>query len=153
MKTLQLDNFTLEPYSKNNIDHRSVVITLGNDQATKKYLGDLDYMIERIRQRRLENFVDEAYVVYYGGDYPIGILSLSVLEGKYEISIGILPEYRGQHLASLLLSEFTELTFEMYPELESISTQINPSNEGSIKSAMLAGYERKNKTEYSIKRM
>lgn len=152
MSNIQLDNFLLEPYRKDNIDHRSVIITLGNDKGTQKYLGDLDYMIERIRQRRLENFVDEIYIAYYN-DYPIGLASLSIFDGKYEISVGLLPEYRGQHLAPMLLSEFSEMTFEMYPDLESISIRVNTANESAIKSIDLSGYEKKSSTEYSIKRM
>lgn len=152
---MKLDNFYLEPYQNGNVEHRSVVISLCNDPNGKKYLGNLEFHIQMIEKRKEDDLHNQAFIAYYGDDYdsiPVGFISLSVHQGSYEISYGILPQYRKQNLGSLLLQEFSEQLLELYPEIMELILVISDLNEGSKSVANLAGYEKKDRIHYRMKR-
>lgn len=148
---MKLDNFVLEKYSEYDDIHNEVLNNLGSDNATKKYLGDLRYAIFRIEQRKQEYDCNAFYIAFYN-DYPIGYISLTNIKYSFQISSAILPKYRGQHFAALLLQEFSEKVFETYSYIDKLDLVIENKNIGSIKSAELAGYEKEGNA-YSQRRM
>ncbi len=150
--TLNLDNFILEEYNTNYSNHKEVLEQLSCDQETKKYLGNLQYTIQKINQRKAINNLNFAWIAYYKDGSPIGFLTLSYMEASYQISCSILPEYRRQNLGALLLQEATEKIFEEYQQIEEIILKIDQKNIGSIKMADLAGYSRENETTFREKR-
>lgn len=152
MAKVELDSFDLESYFELSTIHKDVIFNLGIDNNTKKYLGDLNYLITRVRQRRNDNFIDEIYIVFNKEEISLGIMSLSIIDDKFEVSIGILPKYRGLHLASKMLGEFTNYIFSKYPNIDKIYGQINSANEASIKGAISAGFQREQTNLYSISR-
>lgn len=148
---VNLDNFILEEYDQNNREHREVISHLGKDQGVKKYLGNINYSIEKINFRKNENFHNGAFIPYYN-DYPIGYLSLSYIHDEYQISYGILSEFRKQNLASLLLEEFSDYLLSNDLEIDQLILKIEQDNIGSRKVADLAGYTPNSTTKYSRKR-
>lgn len=142
---VKLDNFCLEEYNSHNQDHKTVIIELCNDPFGQLYLGDLEYQTE-------EDI--HSYIVYYGkSDEPVGYISLTVKEERYEISYGDRPKFRGQHLGALLLQEFSEALFERYPEIDTLTLIINNLNTSSKKTADLAGYIKETSVRHVQHRM
>ena len=148
---MKLDNFELEYYNKENIEHRSVLTLIGNQEISQKFLGTIDLLVSNTEKRFLENFVDSFYIAYYN-DEPVGFITINLIDNKYEISSGILPKFQKQHLGPLLLQEFSEKIFEKYKNIDKLYLQINQANIGAQKSAQLAGYEHEVGTRYSMKR-
>lgn len=151
MTNLKLDNFDLIKFDFNNEEHNLVIRKLC-DKNKSNYLGDLFYSIALIRKRQEENYYNEAYIAYYN-DYPIGFISLSYKNSAYEISYGILKEYRNQHLGTLLLDEFSEVLFNNYEDINNLTLVINKNNIASIKLANMASYESDTKDNYTRHRM
>lgn len=149
---MELDNFFLAEYNKQNIDHQNIVNNLGNDYDAKTYLGNLNYHIDRINQRKEDNPCNHAYIAYYD-DIPVGFISIYLEDEMYQISYGIVKEKRGEYLAALLLQEFSEEMFEEYPEIDTLTLLINNLNTGSKKTANLAGYTHINGMKHTMKRM
>lgn len=148
---MELEHFILEEYNPSNYYHKSTVILLGNDEKVWQYLGDMDIMIEEIKNKSLENPYDRFYVVYQKGEIePFGIIAFTFFkhDNTYSIMYGILPNYRGKKLSSVLLTEFTEYIFNQYQEIEEISLQINKRNIISMKTALHSGYTKKYGTKY-----
>lgn len=128
---MELDNFFLAEYDFQNINHRAVVIEIENADR-EKYLGDLEYHIARINQRREDNRCNHAYIAYYN-DYPVGFITIYTESDTYQISYGVRPEKRGEYLGTLLLQEFSEKMFEVYPEIDKLTLIINNLNTSSKK--------------------
>ena len=135
---MELDNFFLAEYDFQNVDHRTVALEIENADK-EHYLGDLEYHIARINQRREDNRCNHAYIAYYN-DYPVGFISIFTEADSYQISYGIRPEKRGEYLGALLLQEFSEKMFEVYPEIDKLILVIKNPNEYSKKTADLVGY-------------
>ena len=62
---MELDNFFLTEYDSKNIDHKTVIIKLENADLKDKYLGNLEYHIEKTTKRREYNRCNHAYISYY----------------------------------------------------------------------------------------
>jgi len=152
MNQLELENFLLIEYDANNKRHQDVIATINSTENGKKYLGNLYYTIQRIYQRRESNSFNIPYIVYYL-DEPMGYISLSYIDNSYQISYGIIPKYQGQYLGSELLMEFSDILFEMYPNIDKLSLKISNDNIGSIKLATKVGYVLEDKDTYTQKRM
>ena len=135
---MELDNFFLAEYDFQNVDHRTVALEIENADK-EHYLGDLEYHIARINQRREDNRCNHAYIAYYN-DYPVGFISIFTEADSYQISYGIRPEKRGEYLGALLLQEFSEKMFEVYPEIDKLTLVIKNPNEYSKRTADLVGY-------------
>lgn len=148
---IELENFILEEYNKNNNEHTEVIYNLNKDQNVKKYLGNINYSIERISERKKENKYNKAFIPYYN-NYPVGYISLSYINSEFQISYGILNEYRKQNLAALLLEEFSEYLLENYQDIEELILKIKEDNIGSIKVAELADYYKESNEKYSRNR-
>lgn len=149
---MELDNFFLAEYDERNVDHKTTIIKLENDSTAKTYLGNLEYHIARINQRKEQNRCNHAYIAYYN-DVPVGFISIYLEQEKYQISYGIIPEKRKEYLGALLLQEFSEELFEEYPEIETLTLLINNLNTGSKKTARLAGYTHESGITHTMKRM
>lgn len=148
---MELDNFFLAEYDFQNVDHRTVALEIENADK-EHYLGDLEYHIARINQRREDNRCNHAYIAYYN-DYPVGFISIFTEADSYQISYGIRPEKRGEYLGALLLQEFSEKMFEVYPEIDKLTLVIKNPNEYSKKTADLAGYTQENSVRHTQRRM
>jgi len=154
---MQLDNFILKDYYDLDIEHKTVAVNLYNDPDVKRYFSDFLYYIELSLNRYKENFKNRVYVVYYGNEnysYPVGMLILNVYGDKYELSYAILKEYRGEHLATMLLQEYTEYFFDKYKDIDKIYLHINTKNTGSIKVALYSNFVKseKDRTSYVLNR-
>ncbi len=146
-----LDNFQLEEFNRENNEHREVLEKLNKDQGVKRYLGDINYSIERINKRYCENRFNKAFIPYYN-EYPIGYISLSYIDDEYQISCGILNEFRKENLASLLLEEFSDYLLNNYEEIDKLTAKIESDNIGSIKAASLASYSEEDRNKYIRRR-
>ena len=60
---MNLDNFYLAPYNGGNMEHRNILLKLWNDKAGKEYLGDLEYHIKRIRERKKDDSRNEFHIM------------------------------------------------------------------------------------------
>lgn len=150
---LELDNFFLAEYDPKNVDHKTTIIELENDEGGRKYLGDLEYHIELVNERYQENRCNHAFIAYYGEEEdPSGFISITGKDDAYQISYGIRPKYRGEYLGALLLQEFSEKMFEIYPEIDDLTLVINNLNTASRKTADLAGYTQEDRVSYTQKR-
>lgn len=149
---MELDNFYLAEYNNRNIDHKTTIIELENDKDGKNYLGDLEYHVLMVNKRQEENPCNHAYIAYYD-DIPVGFISITSKDDNYQISYGIRPKKRGEYLGALLLQEFSEKMFDIYPEIDKLTLIINNLNTGSKKTASLAGYSQENSFRHTQKRM
>ena len=145
---MQLDNFNLEKYKSYNLEHRSIMTTIDNDNSSKKYLGDLFLFIRNTNLRNEDNNIDNIYIAYYNS-YPIGFISINIFDNKAYISYALLNEYRHQYLGSLLLQEFSDKLFEIY-NFKDIYLEISPKNIASIKTSNLVGYKKRSLTKYVL---
>lgn len=149
---MQLDNFDLEEYDRNNIEHKTVVIELENDKNGKQYLGNIEYQVDAINIRREEDMANRTYIAYYDMK-PVGYISLTHKKDLYEISYGIRPKCQGERLGALLLQEFSEKVFEDYEKIDELTLMINTQNTSSKKTAELAGYTQETSTRHSQRRL
>ncbi len=152
MRTLELENFFLLEFDFQNETHHNVLNKIESTKEGKHFLGNINYAITKINQRKEKTPYNIAYIVYYLDD-PMGYISLTYFDNAYQISYGITPEYRGQYLGSLLLMEFSDKLFELFPEIEKLTLKINDLNIGSIKLAEKVGYEKQDKETYTQRRM
>ncbi len=148
---MTLDNFILEEYNEKNMEHKTVLVKLENDLKTQKYLGDLEILNEFIKENKNNGLISNFYIVYFHYN-PIGIITINQYNKFYEISYGILPEYRKQNFAVLLLKEFSKKLFKKYKEIDQLDLRINIKNIGSQRVATLAGFENDYKCNYTMKR-
>ncbi len=150
---MNLDNFWLEKYDESKIEHKSVVVKLCNDDSVEHYLGNIFYLIEMLEREKRDY---KAFIAYYNG-YPIGFILLASRKNNgvqdEELAYSILPTYRHQYFGSLLVQEFSEKIFELYPDISMITAYINPDNEFSKKAILLAGYNREKGIKYTQKRL
>ncbi|MBD9074375.1 N-acetyltransferase [bacterium] len=112
------------------------------DVLMTEYLGNIHYMIESIYKRKANDFrhLNEVFIAYYN-DYPIGLISITYLNERQEISIGILEKYRHQYLGSLLTFEFMEKIFELYPDINELYEVVDDKNSNSQKLVQRIGGE------------
>ena len=138
---MELDSFILEKYDSSRKLHQEIVTSLMQSQNSE-YLGNIYYMIESIYKRKANDFrhLNEVFIAYYN-DYPIGLISITYLNERQEISIGILEKYRHQYLGSLLTFEFMEKIFELYPDINELYEVVDGKNINSQKMAKKIGSE------------
>ncbi len=146
-----LDNFILEEYNEKNIEHKSLLINLGNDFKIQRYLGNLEMLYEFLNRNNKNGLVANFYVAFFN-KIPVGIITINQYSNTYEISYAILNIYRKQHFGSLLLSEFSKKIFEQYNDIDSLDLRINIKNIASQKLALFAGYENICGDIYTLKR-
>lgn len=149
---ISLDYFELEEYSNVNKYHKLVIEELMMDRRVQEFLGDIRFMITMINKRRDENHIDNMYIARKNGEY-IGFISLSIIEDRYEVSIGLLPKFRGQNLAYLLTQDFCDYVFEWYPDIDNIYARIKMNNIGSIKAAEMSGFKQDDEGRYVYSRV
>lgn len=150
MNNIDLNIFRLEAYNSAKETHVECIEKLNNDVDVKKYLGNLFYMIDRIRLRRDENFIDQIYIVYFH-DKIIGFISISIIDEIPCISSALLRDYRGESLGRLLLQNFTYYLQDYY-HFDKVYVHINSDNERSKAIAEFVGYEYEDGDKYSISR-
>lgn len=151
---MELDNFYLEKYTTDDYNHRTTIIELENDKDARLYLGNLENWILRMQEKEEIGFRNNAYIAYYKDNpEPIGFISLTKNTERYEISYGIRPKYRGEHLAALLLQEFSETVFNTYSEINELTLNINNLNTPSKKTADLVGFEKETSTRHVQRRV
>ncbi len=143
---MQLDNFYLERYQDFNLEHRSIMTII--DNTSRKYLGDLFFLINNTNKRFEDNNIDSIYIAYYN-NYPIGFISLNIYDNKPFISYALLSEYQHQYLGSLLLLEFSDKLFNIY-NFDNLYLDINQSNIASIKTSQIVGYKKRSLTKYVL---
>lgn len=138
---MELDSFILEKYDSSRKLHQEIVTSLMQSQNSE-YLGNIYYMIESIYKRKINDLrhLNEVFIAYYN-DYPVGLISITYLNERQEISIGILEKYRHQYLGSLLTFEFMEKIFELYPDINELYGVIDGKNINSQKMAKKIGSE------------
>ena len=138
---MELDSFILEKYDSSRKLHQEIVTSLMRSQNSE-YLGNIHYMIESIYKRKANDFrhLNEVFIAYYN-DYPIGLISITYLNERQEISIGILEKYRHQYLGSLLTFEFMEKIFELYPDINKLYEVVDDKNSNSQKLVQRIGGE------------
>lgn len=138
---MELDSFILEKYDSSRKLHQEIVTSLMQSQNSE-YLGNIHYMIESIYKRKTNDFrhLNEVFIAYYN-DYPIGLISITYLNERQEISIGILEKYRHQYLGSLLTFEFMEKIFELYPDINELYEVVDDKNSNSQKLVQRIGGE------------
>ena len=144
---MKLDNFILESY--NNLpEHQRVIDSLMKSDV-HSYLGNIYYMIQNIYKRKEEYplTLNEFYIAYYN-DYPVGIVSITYMNEREEMSCGILPQFEHQHLGSLLLLEFTEKIFALNPSLDSLYSVIDKKNIASQRMVLNTGGHKENETTF-----
>lgn len=149
MNNIDLNIFRLEAYNSTKESHVECIEKLNSDGDVSKYLGNLFYMIDRIRLRREENFIDQIYIVYFH-DKIIGFISISIIDEIPCVSYALLSNYRGESLGRLLLQDFTYYLQDYY-HFDKIYVHINNENVSSKKTAKFVGYEYEGGDKYSIK--
>lgn len=150
---MQLDNFYLEKYDSTIPIHKTVIIELCNDRNSSPFLGDLEHHILEVNKRKKETFDLEniVYIAFY--DYnPVGFISLTHQSERYEIAYGITPKFRGYHLGSLLLMEFSERIFMEFDKINELTLMISKQNTSSKKTALLAGFDKVSSAKYVQRR-
>lgn len=105
-----------------------------------------------VNKRIEENRCNHAYIVYYA-DIPIGFISITNKDESYQISYGIRLKSREEHLGTLLLQEFSEKMYEIYPKIDKLTLVISDVNERSQDAVTLAGYTQENNTRYTQRRI
>jgi len=143
---MELDSFRLEEYNQKDLTHRTVAIELAND-VNGNYCFDIDYQVSELKKYKPPH--NKAYIVYYL-DIAVGYISLVHKEDRYEVSYSIVPKYRGHHLATILLKEFSNKVFEIYSEIDKITLLISRFNTPSKKTALAAGYKKENSARYTL---
>lgn len=154
MEKINLGSFYIEEYDETNIDHKSTMVTLSN-QDDFMYIGDLFWLEEEFRIAKEKGKEDTLNIAFIG-DVPVGMIGFNVLEGHFYLMVAILPQYRGQSYASRLVLEYAKFLFTKYPEIPDVHASIHMSNRKSLRSAQKAGFvpsgKSRNNTNYVLKR-
>ena len=132
---MKLDNFDLVEFDKFSSEHRNVI-----ERIYSKYLGNINYMIDRINFRKEDDYAHNRFFIAYYNDRPIGFISITRKDFGYEVSSGLVPEERGYYLGPMLLQEFSEEIFNSMPDVHQLVLKISPTNIKGQSSAIRAGY-------------
>ena len=147
MEKINIGSFYIEEYDAKNIDHKSTLVRLSN-QEDFKYIGELDWLEDEFRTSREKGERDTLNIAYIG-DVPVGIIGFNVIKDEYQLMIAILPEFRGQRYSSRLALEYARFLFKQYPEIPNVHAAINKNNLISIKSAKREGFLEANSSMYN----
>lgn len=147
METIELDDFVLEPFDSDNMDHRYISVVLDNDVSFHDYVGETNYLIENAKSKQENGHRDCVYIIKNNDDY-LGLITLITLNGKPYLAMGIIPNKQGYHFGKNVLKEYIEYLFREYPEYDKIFSSINPQNEKSINNVLKLGFNKVSYTEY-----
>lgn len=143
---MELESFKLQIYN-DSLEHRKIIIELWNDDESREFLYDLS---KEIRYLEEQSYIDErnnAYIVYQD-ETPIGYISLKGENNRFTISYGLLKEYRGKHIGTQLLREFSTQVLITYANIDKLVLIIDNKNIGSKKVAINAGYQKDSMIRY-----
>ena len=130
-----------------SIEHRRIIVELWNDEESRNFLYDLSKEIRYLEEKNLLDKRNNAYIVYKDNN-PIGYISLKGENNKFTISCGLIKEYRGKHLGTQLLREFTSKVLVTYSDIDKLVLIIDNKNIGSKKVAINAGYQKESIIRY-----
>lgn len=148
MEHIRIPTFNLELYDLNNTAHIDVLNELWTDNDTNKYLYDKDKFINNILNG--DDKYNSIYIVSIDSTY-IGFVSLYFYDNTYEVSNGILKDFRGRGYSTKLIKEFCEYVFDN-TNINKLYAYIDEKNISSIKSAIKVGFSNTNGKEYLLTR-
>ena len=158
---IKLDDFLLETYDNKNFSHVVFKEKLINSNDSKLISNDIDNYIIKTKKSGKIDKISNVYVVKYRNDL-IGMVFVNyhpeeekedvLLKEEIEIGLGLLDEYKGMHLGSLIEKELSTKLLNIYPQFNEIVVRINEDNIESIKSAKNAGFIQIGNDEYHFKR-
>lgn len=148
MERIELEDFTLEVFDYENMDHRFITVVLDNDVDFHDYVGETQFLIESVKEKGKQ---DRLYVVKRGEEY-LGIISLITLDDKPYLTVGIIPEMRRKHYGYNLLREYIDYLFNEYYDYDTIFASVYPKNRASINNVLKLGFSQVSKTKYAKKR-
>lgn len=160
-KGITLDDFILDEFGFDNEKHillKDNIIKSTNSELISK---DIDTYIKRNNELNKQDKITNTYVVNYKDNliglsfvnyHPEVVRDGQTLKEEVEIGTGLLDEYRGKHLGTLLEKELSKKLLEMYPRFNEIVARIDNDNINSIKAATNAGFEHIKDDEYHFKR-
>ncbi len=146
VKKMKLDNFNLEKIDLYNINHIKIIDCLNDDVYVKKYIGNLYRIINKCNESTIDSF----YMVIKNEEI-IGFIMLS-FNNTYRISYALLPKYRKQYLAPLLLQEFSYHLLDNNLLINTLELIIESSNKKSINAANMVGYKKVSDYIYTLKK-
>ena len=144
---MDLESFILQEYDDYKLEHRKVIIELWNDEESRKFLYDLSKEVKYLEEKYFEDKRNNAYIVYKDNQ-PIGYISTKADNNKCVISYGLTKEYRGKHIGTCLLKEFTSKILLSYSDVDRLVLIIDNKNTGSKKVATNAGYQQETTIRY-----
>ena len=161
MKTILLDDFLLDEFDFNNDNHLKLEKDLINSTNSDLISKDIDRFIKRNHELGLKDNITNTYVVKYNNNliglafvnyHPEEVIDESLLKEEIEIGTGLIDEYRGKHLGTLLEKELSKKLLDIYPKFNEIVARINEDNINSIKAITNAGFIHISDDEYHFKR-
>ena len=158
---LKLEDFLLEEYDDTDVKHRILKNRIIKMKDSKLISEDINRYIRRNIELGKTDHITATYVVIKDNDY-IGLAFVNYHPDKVdnnrfypeeiEVGLGLLEEFRGNSLGSLLEQELSEKLLSIYPQFDLITARVGKENIASIKSGEKAGFEWANGDEYHYKR-
>lgn len=138
LERIELEDFTLEVFDYDNINHRFVTVVLDNDDDFHDYVGETQYLIESAKIKEKKGKRDRVYVVKHEEKY-LGIICLIILDDKPYFAIAIIPGMRRQHYGYNLLREYIDYLFNEYHDYDTVFASVYPKNKASINNVLKLG--------------
>ncbi len=150
---IQIGDFEIYEYDKNNPDQRHLKYVLNNNDDFLKYVTKK--IEERLKEGKILPggglSIDGSYLVKYKGEF-VGYIRLENLRwnGTLDIEWAVSPEFQNQKLGTKIVRTLSEYIFKNYQQVLKIRGIIDKSNYRSKALAKSVGFEEEKKDENYI---
>ena len=161
-KRIILEDFILQQYDFDNENHTLLKDNLIKSTNSKLISKDINQSIINTKKCGKKDKISDVYVINYKNNligfayvnyHPKEERDGKTLEEEIEIGLGLLDEYRGKHLGTLLEKELSKKLLSMYPNFNEIVARVEKDNLNSIKAVTNAGFVHVDGDEYHFKRL
>jgi RimJ/RimL family protein N-acetyltransferase len=143
---MKLNTINIEEYNNKSISHRTLAMNIANDPLTRSTFYDFNNYIVKVQSG---SCVNKVYVCSKDGR-NIGIITLELLDSKYELSYAIDSNARGYEYEETILNEVSEYLLHkkgLFP----LYLLIKPDNQISKVVASRSGYKKVDNTNNYIR--
>ena len=136
-------NIDFIEYNPDNIEHKSLIMNITNDEETKEYFYDFERFVNNVMD-------DETGKVYISTicDVATAVICLQIIDGKYIMSYALPPGKRGEGIGSFVVDVFTTRLLKRHKEIDRLYLHIRQDNKPSRIVAARAGYVEDSSVRY-----
>ena len=141
---IRLYSLYLTNYEDKDKKKENFLKQVKDDETIKEFVStDIEEDLRKIEPYKNDNkalHVGPTYIVAIDNKLIGFVRFASFKEGKLNLHYGVVPSYRNHGYGTRILKETGTFVLKNIPEVQKVVLNIKPSNKGSIKAAINAGY-------------